>query len=224
MFTGLVEEVGIVKKIKFSYSLSTLNIRAEKILKGTKESDSILVNGVCLTVNNAGEKDFTVEVIIQTLNKTNLGDLRAGGKVNLERSLLPTTRLGGHLVTGDIDKMVVIRRILRSSGQWMMRIEPPLDLMRFIANQGRVALEGVSLTIAEKREKDFTVCLIPFTLKNTNLREKKEGDRLNLEVDILAKYVEQIIYSEKKPGDYPSSTSTDTIDSIGRYFLRKAGY
>ncbi len=221
MFTGLVEEVGMVKKIEFSYSLCKLNIKAKKILEGTKESDSILVNGVCLTVINAGEEDFTVEIITQTLNKTNLGSLRAGDRVNLERSLLPTTRFGGHLVTGDIDKMVVIRRILRSSGQWMMQIEPPLDLMKFIANQARVAIEGVSLTIAEKREKDFTVCLIPFTLEHTNLREKKEGDKLNLEVDILAKYVEQIIYSEKKPGNFSSSTS---IDSIDRDFLRKAGY
>lgn len=221
MFTGLVEEVGIVKEIKFSYSLSALNIKAKKTLRGTKESDSILINGVCLTVVNVGEENFTVEVITQTLNKTNLGNLRTGDKVNLERSLLPTTRLGGHLVTGDIDRIAAIRRILRSSGQWMMRIEPPLDIMRFIANQGRIALEGVSLTIAEKREKDFTVCLIPFTLEHTNLREKEEGNALNLEVDILAKYVEQILYSEKKPGDYPSSSPTDSID---RDFLRKAGY
>ncbi len=221
MFTGLVEEVGIVERIEFTSSLFSLKIKAKEILKDTKESDSILVNGVCLTVINTEKSSFTVEVINQTLSKTTLGNLRAGDKVNLERSLLPTTRLGGHLVTGDIDGVAVIRRILRDSGQWIMQIEVPLNLMKFITNQGRAALEGISLTIAEKREKDFTVCLIPFTLEHTNLREKREGDKLNLEVDILAKYIEQILSSEKKLG--LSSTSL-RVDSISRNFLRRAGY
>lgn len=221
MFTGLVEEVGIVERIEFTSSLFSLKIKAKEILKDTKESDSILVNGVCLTVINTEKNSFTVEVINQTLSKTTLGNLRAGDKVNLERSLLPTTRLGGHLVTGDIDGVAVIRRILRDSGQWIMQIEVPLNLMKFITNQGRATLEGISLTIAEKREKDFTVCLIPFTLEHTNLREKREGDKLNLEVDILAKYIEQILSSEKKLG--LSSTSL-RVDSISRNFLRRAGY
>ncbi|NQS90381.1 riboflavin synthase [Patescibacteria group bacterium] len=221
MFTGLVEEVGIVESLKFTSSLFSLKIKAKEILKDTKESDSILVNGVCLTVINTEKSSFTVEVINQTLSKTTLGNLRAGDKVNLERSLLPTTRLGGHLVTGDIDGVAVIRRILRDSGQWIMQIEVPLNLMKFITNQARAALEGISLTIAEKREKDFTVCLIPFTLEHTNLREKREGDKLNLEVDILAKYIEQILSSEKKLG--LSSTSL-RVDSISRNFLRRAGY
>jgi len=221
MFTGLVEEVGIVERIEFTSSLFSLKIKAKEILKDTKESDSILVNGVCLTVINTEKSSFTVEVINQTLSKTTLGNLRAGDKVNLERSLLPTTRLGGHLVTGDIDGVAVIRRILRDSGQWIMQIETPLNLMKFITNQGRATLEGISLTIAEKREKDFTVCLIPFTLEHTNLRGKREGDKLNLEVDILAKYIEQILSSEKKLG--LSSTSL-RVDSISRNFLRRAGY
>jgi len=221
MFTGLVEEVGIIEKIEFSPSLSTLKIKAKKTLRGTKESNSILVNGVCLTVVNVGEEEFTVEVITQTLSKTNLGSLKVGDKINLERALLPTTRLGGHLVTGDIDGVAVIKRILQSSGQWTMQIEPPLNLMKFIANQGRVALEGISLTIAEKRKRDFTVCLIPFTLENTNLREKREGDKLNLEVDILAKYVEQILYSQEKLRDISASIPAG---SINKDFLRKAGY
>jgi len=221
MFTGLVEEVGIVEKVEFSSSLSTLKIKTKKILKDTKESDSVLVNGVCLTVVNIGKEDFTVEVITQTLSKTNLGSLKAGDKVNLERSLLPTTRLGGHLVTGDIDGVAVIRRILRGSGQWIMQIEPPLNLMKFIANQGRVTLDGISLTIAEKREKDFTVCLIPFTLEYTNLGEKREGDKLNLEVDILAKYVEQVLHSQKKLRELSTSIPSG---SISRDFLRRAGY
>jgi len=221
MFTGLVEEVGIVESLKFTSSLFSLKIKAKEILKDTKESDSILVNGVCLTVINTEKSSFTVEVINQTLSKTTLGNLRAGDKVNLERSLLPTTRLGGHLVTGDIDGVAVIRRILRDSGQWIMQIEVPLNLMKFITNHARAALEGISLTIAEKREKDFTVCLIPFTLEHTNLREKREGDKLNLEVDILAKYIEQILSSEKKLG--LSSTSL-RVDSISRNFLRRAGY
>jgi len=125
------------------------------------------------------------------------------------------------LVTGDIDGVAVIKRILRSSGQWTIQVEPPLNLMKFIANQGRVALEGISLTVAEKRERDFTVCLIPFTLEHTNLREKREGDKLNLEVDILAKYVEQILYPQQKLRDISASISAG---SINKDFLRKAGY
>jgi len=213
MFTGIVEEVGEVNEFKSSSLFSRLDIRAHKVLEGTKCADSILVNGVCLTVVDMRESNFTVEVISQTLDKTNLSKLRRGGKVNLERALSSFDRLGGHLVTGDIDEVVRIKDITKKGKQIMMRLQPPPSLMRYIVNQGRVALEGVSLTVAEVGGEDFSVYLIPFTLTNTNLSLKKEGDLLNLEVDIISKYVEKVLEERNFPQQ-----------KIDREFLKRSGY
>jgi len=213
MFTGIVEEVGEVNEFKSSSLFSQLNIRAHKVLEGTKCADSILVNGVCLTVVDMRESNFTVEVISQTLDKTNLSKLRRGSKVNLERALSSFDRLGGHLVTGDIDGVARIKDITKKGKQIMMRLQPPPSLMRYIVNQGRVALEGVSLTVAEVGGEDFSVYLIPFTLTNTNLSLKKEGDLLNLEVDIISKYVEKVLEERNFPQQ-----------KIDREFLKKSGY
>lgn len=213
MFTGIVEEMGEVNEFKSSSLFSRLDIRAHKVLEGTKCADSILVNGVCLTVVDMRESNFTVEVISQTLDKTNLSKLRRGGKVNLERALSSFDRLGGHLVTGDIDEVVRIKDITKKGKQIMMRLQPPPSLMRYIVNQGRVALEGVSLTVAEVGGEDFSVYLIPFTLTNTNLSLKKEGDLLNLEVDIISKYVEKVLEERNFPQQ-----------KIDREFLKRSGY
>ncbi|MEA1964334.1 MAG: riboflavin synthase [Candidatus Aerophobetes bacterium] len=213
MFTGIVEEVGEVSEFKSSLPFSRLNIRAHKVLEETKCADSILVNGVCLTVVDIRESNFTVEIISQTLEKTALGKLRKGSKVNLERALSPFDRLGGHLVTGDIDGVARVKDINREKEQMRMRIQPPSSLMKYIVNQGRVGVEGVSLTVAEVEGEDFTVYLIPFTLTNTTLSLKKRGDFLNLEVDIISKYVEKIL--EK------GSFSREKID---REFLKKTGF
>jgi len=213
MFTGIVEEVGEVNEFKSSSLFSQLNIRTHKVLEGTKCADSILVNGVCLTVVDMRESNFTVEVISQTLDKTNLSKLRRGSKVNLERALSSFDRLGGHLVTGDIDGVARIKDITKKGKQIMMRLQPPPSLMRYIVNQGRVALEGVSLTVAEVGGEDFSVYLIPFTLTNTNLSLKKEGDLLNLEVDIISKYVEKVLEERNFPQQ-----------KIDREFLKKSGY
>ncbi|MCD6472053.1 riboflavin synthase [Candidatus Aerophobetes bacterium] len=212
MFTGIVEEVGEVNEFKPSSLFSRLNIKAHKVLEGTKCSDSILINGVCLTVVGIKESDFTVEVISQTLNKTNLSKLRERSKVNLERALSSFNRLGGHLVTGDIDGVAKIKDVDKRGKQVIIKIQPPSSLMRYIVNQGRVALEGISLTVADVVGKDFTVCLIPFTLANTTLSLKKKGDLLNLEVDIISKYVEKIL------GERSSRQKID------REFLKRNGY
>ena len=147
------------------------------------------------------------------MGKTNLSKLRRGSKVNLERAISSFGRLGGHLVTGDIDGVARIKDIDKRGKQVIMKIQSPSSLMRYIANQGRVALEGVSLTVADAGEEDFTVCLIPFTLANTTLSLKKEGDLLNLEVDIISKYIEKIL----KERDFPRQ-------KIDREFLKKSGY
>lgn len=212
MFTGLVEEIGVVRKIQLS-PLYRLEIRAQKVCQEVECSHSIAINGVCLTVTEVKKDSFSVEVIPQTLEKTNLPRVKEGEKINLERALLPTSRLGGHIVTGDIDGVGRIVEIFRRKGQVVMRIEPPFSLMKYIVNQGRIALEGVSLTIAGHGRTDFTVCLIPFTLDNTTLGLKKKEDLVNLEVDIIAKYTEKLIYNS----DFYSSR-------INREFLKKTGY
>jgi len=212
MFTGLVEEVGVVERVQTT-PFYQLGIRAHKVLEGTEPSHSIAVNGVCLTVTGVNGNVFTVEVMPQTLGKTNLFRIKGGDKVNLERALTPTTRLGGHMVTGDIDGVGRITEISRKKGQVIMQIEPPLSLTKYMVNQGRLALEGVSLTIASCRGADFTVCLIPFTLEKTTLGLKQREDLVNLEVDIISKYMEKLIQSS----NFPES-------KIDREFLKKAGW
>ena len=212
MFTGLVEEIGVVERVQ-RVPFYQLGIKAHKALEGTEPSHSIAVNGVCLTVTGVDGEVFTVEVMPQTLDKTNLSRIKEGDKVNLERALTPTTRLGGHMVTGDIDGVGRITEISRKKGQVIMQIEPPLSLTRYIVNQGRLALEGVSLTVASCRDADFTVCLIPFTLEKTTLGLKQREDLVNLEVDIISKYMEKLVQSS----NFPDS-------KIDREFLKKAGW
>jgi riboflavin synthase len=212
MFTGIIEEIGLVEEVKVS-PFYQLRIKGEKVLEGTKQSDSIAVNGICLTVIEVNEKSFTVEIMPQTLSKTNLKEIRRGDKVNLERSLSLTARLGGHIVTGDIDEVGRIKNIIRKREETLMEIGFPLYLAKYIVKQGRIAIEGVSLTIATLQEDDFTVCLTPFTLKNTTLGIKKEGDLVNLEVDIISKYIEKLL--EK---------SDSREQKIDEEFLKKAGY
>jgi len=212
MFTGIVEEVGVVLRISFS-PVFQLDIGARKVVEGLKVSDSICVNGVCLTVTERGNNNFKVQVMPHTLNKTNLGSLRPQDKINLERALTPASFMGGHFVTGDIDGLAMLKRIKKEASQWVLTLKPPSNLEKYIVSQGRVALQGVSLTVADKRDGDFQVCLIPYTLEYTTLKYCKEGDFLNIEVDILAKYVNQILTSNNKKGNEL------TFD-----FLRQAGY
>jgi len=199
MFTGIVEELGRVTRINYS-PIFQIAIRAKKVSENLRVSDSICINGVCLTVTEKKGEIFTVQVMPQTLRKTNLGELKVEDRVNLERALLPTSPLGGHFVTGDIDGLTQLERIERSATQWSFTLRPSPKLMRYIVNQGRVALEGVSLTVAERETEVFKVYLIPYTLAHTNLAYRKEKDMLNLEVDILAKYLEQVLIAKEKKG------------------------
>ncbi|MBC7190328.1 riboflavin synthase, partial [Candidatus Aerophobetes bacterium] len=178
MFTGIVEEVGKVVGITSS-PLFQLTIEAEKVTENLKVSDSICTNGVCLTVTEKKGKIFSVQVMPQTLKKTNLKTLRIGSKVNLERAVLFSSFMGGHFVTGDIDGLARIERMEKETSQWTLTLRCPFNLQKYIAPQGRVALEGVSLTVAEKKEDFFKVCLIPYTLNNTTLRYHSPGDLLN---------------------------------------------
>ncbi|MGB9791162.1 MAG: riboflavin synthase [Thermacetogeniaceae bacterium] len=198
MFTGLVEEVGVLQGVERRYMSALLTVRAEKVLDGLKEGDSIAVNGVCLTVTGFSGKSFTVDVMAETLDKTNLGGLREGSLVNLERALKVGERLNGHFVTGHVDTTgTVIRRRERgiASDIW---IAVPEEIEKYLVPQGSVAVDGVSLTIAEKGSGVFMVSLIPHTKKMTTLGSKREGDKVNIEVDVLGKYVYYLLMDEKR--------------------------
>ena len=213
MFTGIVEEVGSVESIQPSPNAYRVTVQAQKVLEGTRPRDSIAVNGVCLTVVDLEARTFNVEIMPETLKKTNLSLLRKGSKVNLERALSMVDRLGGHLISGDVDGVGQIREIRKGQAETLMQIQPPPRLMRYIAPQGRIAVEGVSLTIAEVNERGFLVYLTPFTLENTTLDSKKKENLLNLEVDLISRYLERIIQEGKK-----------NQSGIDAEFLKKAGY
>ncbi|GAI72754.1 unnamed protein product, partial [marine sediment metagenome] len=175
MFTGIIEEMGTVEKLWIGSSYR-LRIRAKKVLPGTKPSHSIAVDGVCLTATEVDRESFSVEIMAQTLNKTNLSLMKEGDKVNLERATSLSSLLGGHIVTGDVDGVGRISRIDKRVGETVMQIEFLPRLAKYIVNQGRVSLDGVSLTVADCRASNFTVHLIPFTLNNTTLGLKKRGN------------------------------------------------
>ncbi|MCH8191821.1 MAG: riboflavin synthase [Chloroflexi bacterium] len=185
MFTGLVEEVGRVAAM----APPQMRIAATVVLEGTKLGDSILVNGACLTVTEKKASEFAVDVVPETLRRTNLGELGPGDPVNLERALAFGDRVGGHLVQGHVDEAGRITAIDPDGDALMVRFQAQATLMPYVVEKGFVAVDGVSLTVVECGADWFTVTLIPVTRANTVLGSKKVGDRVNLESDILAKYV-----------------------------------
>ena len=198
MFTGIVEEAGRVEFL----NEGRLRIRAERVLEDLAQGDSVAVNGACLTAVSVNSKGFEVDLVPETLRRTNLGDLKQGSTVNLERSLAANARLGGHIVQGHVDGAAKISSMEAEVDAVNVRIEAPEGLMRYIVEKGFIAVDGISLTVVKAFSSSFTTSVIPYTLKNTNLRGRKVGDLVNLEVDILAKYVESLLLSQgrRSPG------------------------
>jgi riboflavin synthase len=188
MFTGIVEEIGVVKET----SRDRLAFEAHKVLEGTKVGDSIAVNGVCLTVVSLENHGFSVNVMPETLRCTNLGRLHYSDKVNLERALVLGGRLGGHLVLGHVDDTGEVVDVTYEEAAYIMRISAPAKLMTYIVDKGFIAVDGVSLTIADLDDFSFVVSLVAYTLENTTLGKRRAGDIVNLETDIIAKYVENL--------------------------------
>lgn len=189
MFTGIIEETGSVID-RQDYALT---IRAATVIPGMKLGDSIAVNGTCLTVVRFDADQFQVDLAPETLRRTALGQLETGSSVNLERPLAIDGRLGGHIVQGHIDAAGRITSIRPEGDCFIFRIRAPKRLMPYIVEKGFIAVDGISLTVVDKRDTSFTLSVIPYTLQNTNLREKSANHRVNLEVDILAKYVESLL-------------------------------
>lgn len=186
MFTGIIEEVGAVKETGRDY----LTFEANKLLEGIKEGDSVAINGVCLTVVSLENRGLSVNVMPQTLRCTNLGNLRYGDIVNVERALVMGGRLGGHLVLGHIDDTGEVLSITNEEKARIVRILAPAELMPYMVNKGFIAVDGVSLTIVSLGDSSFAISLVSYTMENTTLGKRRRGDVVNLEVDILAKYVE----------------------------------
>ncbi len=193
MFTGLVEEIGRIADVASSGTSRRFAIRAEKILADAKVDDSICVSGVCLTVVAVSGTTFQVRAVDETLRKTTLGNLRQGQPVNLERALRPMDRLGGHFVQGHVDGTAPIVDLIPQAAGKLMVVELGSELLRYVIPHGSIALDGVSLTVARLEESRITIALIPHTLAQTTLGERRVGDWLNVETDLLGKYVERLL-------------------------------
>jgi riboflavin synthase len=193
VFTGIVEELGDVVAIEELGDASRFRLRGPLVTEGAGHGDSIAVNGVCLTVVDFGDGEFTADVMAETLNRSSLGALAVGSKVNLERPMALGGRLGGHLVQGHVDGTgTVIER--KPSENWeLVRISLPSDLTRYVVEKGSITVDGISLTVVDAGPDFFTVSLIPTTLALTTLGFKQSGDPVNLEVDVIAKYVERML-------------------------------
>ncbi|MCG3120668.1 MAG: Riboflavin synthase [bacterium] len=193
MFTGLVEEVGQIVAVESHGSSRRLTIHAQKILTDAKIDDSVCVSGVCLTVVARSEHTFQVQAVDETLRKTTLGNLRQGNRVNLERALRPTDRLGGHFVQGHVDGVAPIVELIPQAAGKLLTLELSPELMRYVIQHGSITLDGVSLTVARVEEPRITIALIPHTLAQTTLGDRQPGDWLNVENDLLGKYVERLL-------------------------------
>ena len=197
MFTGIVEEVGAVRVADDG----RLVIGASEVVSDVKVGDSIAVNGACLTVTTHDDSSFSVDVVPETLRRTNLGELEAGSAVNLERSMPAYGRFGGHMVQGHVDGTATISSIRGEGDALMVVFDAPISLMRYVVEKGFIAVDGASLTIVNCDNFSFSVTIIPHTRENTVFKHKKVGDSVNLEVDIMAKYIERLAMAGRAPVD-----------------------
>lgn len=193
MFTGIVEEMGTVKSVNGADQSGAIVIHAPKVLSDAKIGDSIAVNGVCLTVARKQGGEFWADVMPETLRRTNLGDLSAGDKVNLERAMAADGRFGGHIVAGHIDGTGEILSLKKEGNATWVSVAASPEILHYIIPKGSIAIDGISLTVAYVDEEMFKVSLIPHTGEETGLLKKKAGDRVNLENDLVGKYIEKLV-------------------------------
>jgi len=193
MFTGLIQEVGTIESITQNAEGKEFIIRAPGLISEIAIDDSVATNGVCLTATKISGETFRVQAIHVTLEKSSLGHLKVGSKVNLELSLRPMDRLGGHMVQGHVNALGKIKKIEKIGNNWELEVSIPTELRKYMISEGSIALDGISLTIARLTDSSLTVAIIPHTLEKTSLSSKKVGDVLNLEVDMVAKYIENFL-------------------------------
>lgn len=217
MFTGIIEETGTILAIRQGHMSSALTIAADVILSDIHIGDSICVNGVCLTVTSFQKGTFTADVMGETLRRSSLGNLIKGSPVNLERALSLTSRLGGHIVSGHIDGTGTITQIKKESTAYWFTIQAAPALLHYIVEKGSITIDGISLTVACVSSSDFQVSIIPHTAAHTTLLTKKNGDIVNLECDLIGKYVEKLLQPE-------SSASSQPAAPLSAEFLAQHGY
>ena len=196
MFTGIIEEVGQIAAIEDTGEFRTLRVKAGAILEGVTKGASIAVNGVCLTVRTFEGGSFTADLSRETLDRTSLDALRPGTTVNLERPMRADGRFGGHIVQGHVDGVGRILSFARDGDNWNLQVEFPEKAARYIVEKGSIAIDGISLTVAALRPPVLGVAIIPHTFENTNLRHARAGDTVNLEFDVIAKYVERMLHRD----------------------------
>lgn len=218
MFTGIVEEIGTVKSVQSK----VITIEANKIFDDLHLGDSVAVNGTCLTVSSFNNKIFNADVTQETLNRTNLGSLKNGSKVNLERAMSLQGRFGGHIVSGHIDGVGTIKSMKKDDNAIILTVEVPKSLMKYIVEKGSVTVDGISLTVASLTDNTFSIAVIPHTLKETVLYYKKEGDKVNIENDIIGKYVERLLTF--KNDDNTDDNTEEKKSNITMEFLLKNGF
>src|SRR4029077_6024405 len=193
MFTGIIEELGRVRNIERRGEGARIVIEARTVTEGSKEGDSLAVNGVCLTALDWRQDSFAADCSKETLDRSTLGRLRPGSPVNLERAVTPATRLGGHIVQGHVDARGKFLGATDDGGSWMVRIAYPPEVARYLVFKGSISVEGISLTIAGLTDESFEIAVIPKTWEVTNFSQLRPGDAVNLEADIIAKYVERML-------------------------------
>ena len=212
MFTGIIEEIGIVKSVKKGARSFSMLITADIVASGLRPGDSVNTNGACLTVTSLSQNSFTVDVMPETMRVTNLGALTTGSPVNLERALQLSSRLGGHMVSGHIDGTGLIHQVKKEDNAIWITVKTGSEILRYLIPKGSVSLDGISLTVVHVDEVMFDVSLIPHTMASTTLRDKKPGDTLNIECDLVAKYIEKF------------TGNSGSESRISREFLDKYGF
>ncbi|MGI6033460.1 MAG: riboflavin synthase [Coriobacteriales bacterium] len=220
MFTGIIEEVGTVARIERGAKSARLSIAARTVLEDTKVGDSIAVNGVCLTVTSLSPGRFTADVMHETLERSSLGSLKPGSSVNLERAVQLGGRLGGHIVSGHIDGTGTLRSIERDDTAIWYTVATKPELLRYIVEKGSIALDGISLTVARVDATGFSVSTIPHTNEETTLPDRKVGDTVNLECDVIAKYVEKLA----SPRETSGASEQEKPQGITMEFLAENGF
>ena len=198
MFTGIIEELGKIASFEKNANGAKIKISANIVIKDANEGDSIAVNGVCLTALDIKSESFAADVSGETLDKSTLGSLKNGSPVNLERAVTPSTRLGGHIVQGHVDASGKFLQAIQEGDFWTVRVSYPKEIGQYLIYKGSISVEGISLTIAKLTDEYFEIAVIPKTWELTNLSSLKSGDAVNLEVDVIAKYVERILLYGKK--------------------------
>ena len=213
MFTGIVEEMGTIQAIRRGRSSAVLEIQAETVLSDVHIGDSIAVNGVCLTVTSFSAPGFTADVMHETLDRSSLSRLKGGSRVNLERAMAADGRFGGHIVAGHVDGVGTVTALRRDDNAIWYTIQAGPEILRYVVEKGSITIDGISLTVAAVAEGGFSVSIIPHTAAQTVLGERREGDLVNLETDIIGKYVEKLL----SPGPGPKAGGAITREFLTRY-------